>query len=62
MKLLKLPASSVTESPLYKQVGDHLQDLDGQLFQARVLAYASSTWISHANAIQVFYSFVLNGN
>jgi hypothetical protein len=28
-----------------------------QLFQARVLAYSTATWLSHANALQVFSKF-----
>jgi hypothetical protein len=28
-----------------------------QLFQARVLAYSTATWLAHANAIQVFVKF-----
>jgi site-specific recombinase XerD len=34
-----------------------MRDIDVQLFQARVLAYAPSTWTSHASAIQVFLQF-----
>jgi site-specific recombinase XerD len=57
VKLLKLPASSVTGSPIFRHEDGQPPDLDVQLFKARVLAYATSTWLSHANAIQVFIQF-----
>jgi hypothetical protein len=56
-KLLKLPVASIASSALYKQMEERTDAQDVQLFQARVLAYATSTWISHANAIQVFVQF-----
>jgi len=56
-KVLGLQANHIVNTPAFNlEFQEAAEDVDN-LFKARVLAYASSTWKSHASVIKGFISF-----
>jgi hypothetical protein len=53
-RVLDLREDSLRNTPAYREAATAAGQ---QLFQARVLAYSTATWLAHANALKVFTQF-----